>query len=323
MKYVFLDIATSGLDYKNDELIYINLIKCDQNCNELEKKDIYIKPQNKITEEVQKLTKISNETLDKGVSLELALKRVKKFIDGCYIITFNSAFDLSFLLTAMYQTKIDMTFWYIDLLKFFREHDTFKNKKISFNLEYNKYIKLMKKYIEINNTNLNELVKVRPKNWNSIFRGINYSEYLGDYPKYSFYLVDLTSDKYPSYLACLKEIRCENFTLEEIKNLKNNYNIKILVHITKINDETLKITNDYYIASYYNTIINPNEKWGKDYINELQKAGHYIKKHNDIEITCYNSLKELEEKTKFIDKSIMDIIKSKIVREKKKWSRWN
>ena len=175
-----------------------------------------------------------------------------------------------------------------------------------------------------NISNLEDICKKRARKWSGIFRGINYPEYLGDTETITFYIADLSDDKYPSYLACLKEIRRENFTFEELKTLKDNYKIKILVHILAINEETIKLTNDYYIVTYYDKEISLCEKWGKDYIEKLATATNFIITHNEnIEITCYDSIEELDKKTKQINKKIMDIIKSKIVREKKKWSRWS
>jgi len=330
MNYVFLDIETTGLDYKKDELIFIGCKKYDRNLKKLDDLNIYIKPKNEISKSTEKITGITNKELVNGCSLENTIRKLKVFLSDCYVICFNGEYDLSFLLTAMYQTKIDIKFWYLELSVLLREKLHFEDIKrlfkryyIDFNSGLNKYIELTKKYMEENNVdNLDELVKIRPNKWNILFRGINYPEYLGDSEKYSFYMADLSSDKYPSYIFCLKEIRREQFTLEELKVLKNNYNIKILVSILDLDEEILKITNDYYIISY-GTDINLNNKWGSDYIKNLNNAANFLSTlKTQVEITCYDSIKELEEKTKAIDKRTLDIIKSKIVREKKKWSRW-
>lgn len=332
MNYVFLDIETTGLDYKKDEIILIECKKCDKNFKELDELKLYIKPKNKISKQVEKSTKITNKQLENGYNLKDAIEKLKLFLNNSYVICFNGEFDLSFLLTAMYHTKIDMHFWYLELSVLLREKLHYENIKqlfeqynIEFNSGFNKYIELTKKYMKDNNiSDLKELVKIRPNKWNLLFRGINYPEYLGDSGKYPFYIADLSNNKYPSYLACLKEIRKKDFTLEELKELKRNHNVKILVHILKIDEEIIKITNDYYIISYYDSKIDPNKKWGSDYIKELNKAADFIDAHSDnVEITCYDTIKELDEKTKAIDKKTMDIIKSKIVREKEKWSRWN
>ncbi len=331
MNYVYLNIETTGFNYKKDELILIECIKFDENLKKLDKLKIHIKPKRKIPKYISNLTKIADEELENGIKLNEALLKLKDFLKSCYVICFNGKFDLSFLITAMYHTKIDMNFWYLDLKTMFEEKlhyssikKLFEYYNINFNIDFNKYIELTKKYMEDNNiSNLKELVKIRPNKYNMLFRGINYPESLGDSGKYSFYIADLTKSRYPSYLATLKEIRKEEFTFEELKNLKDNYDVKILLHILKIDEVIIKITNDYYIISHYDEKISLKTKWGRDYIEELNNAVNFIKTHNDkVEITCYGTIKELEETTKYIDKKLIDVIKTKIVREKNKWSRW-
>lgn len=332
MNYVFLNIETTGLDYKNDEIIYMECKKYSKDFKDLDELKLYIKPKKKILESVEKITKITNKMLEDGTDIKSALKKLQSFLENSYVICFNGEFDLSFILTSIYQTQIDIHFWYLDLVIFLREQLHYKNVKQLLGLYnkenssgVNKYIEMLKKYMEDNNiSNLEDIFKKRPRKWLAFFRGINYSEYLGDTETITFYLADLSDKKYPSYIACLKEIRRENFAFEELRALKDHYNIKILVHILDINEETIKLTNDYYIVTYYDKEISPNEKWGKEYIEKLAVATNFITTHNeDIEITCYDRIEELDKKTKQIDKEIMDIIKSKIVREKKKWSRWN
>ena len=332
MNYVFLDIETTGFDYKKDELILIECKKYSRDFQKLDELKLYIKPKKEITKSTSQITKITNQMLYKGTDIKTALQKLKSFLVNCYVICFNGEFDLSFLLTSMYHTEIDMQFWYLELKDFLKDQLHYKNTKQLFELYnvrnasgVNKKIAIVKKYMEDNHiSDLSEIVNNHPSKWTCFFRGINYSEYLGDVEKYTFYIADLSGNKYPSYLACLKEIRKENFTLQELKELKNNYNIKILVHILDIDEEIIKITHDYYIVTYYDKEISPNEKWGRWYIEQLASATTFIATHNEtVEITCYDSLEELEKKFKLIDKEIMNIIKSKIVREKKKWSRWD
>lgn len=332
MNYVFLNIETTGLDYKKDEIIYMECKKYSKNFKELDELKLYIKPKKKISKSISKITKITNGMLEDGTDIKSAFKKLQSFLENSYVICFNGRFDLSFILTSIYYTKIDIHFWYLDLAVFLREqlnHENTKQLLKLYNKEnssgVNKYIEMLKKHMNDNNiSDLEDIFKKRPRNWLCLFRGITYPEYLGDTETITFYIADLSDDKYPSYLACLKEIRRENFIFKELKTLKDNYKMKILVHILDIKEETIKLTNDYYIVTYYDKEISPCEKWGKDYIEKLAAAAKFITTRNeDIEITCYGSVEELDKKTKQIDKKIMDIIKSKIVREKKKWSRWN
>lgn len=332
MNYVFLDIETTGLNYNKDELIFIECKKYSKDFKKLDELKLYIRPKKKILKSVENVTKISNKKLDNGLNIKDALERLKSFLKDCYVICFNGEFALSFLLTSMYHTKIDMRFWYLELKVYLKEQLHYKNTKQLFEL-YNvhnssgvdKYIEITKKYmLESDISDLSEIVNNRLRKWNCLFRGLNYPETIGDTKEYSFYIADLSQDKYPSYQATLKEIRREYFTLEELKELKKTYNIKILIHILNIDEEIIKLTNDYYIVTYYDKEISTSEKWGRNYIEKLTSAANFITTHNEnIEITCYDSIEELDKKTKLIDKKTMDIIKSKIVREKKKWSRWS
>lgn len=317
MNYVFLDVETTGLDYKNNELILLNGLKVDKDFNVMDQLRLYIKPQGMVPKRIFERTKIAKEELDNGYNLKEALEKLKIFLKNCSVIGYHLKFDLSFLLVAMYNTKVDMSFWYVDLEKLIDK----KNYKKG--MELNDYINLTKAYMTQNNINdLEEFTKVRPREWNMIFRGLNYPEYLGDYENYSFYLADLSEERYLSFLAGLKEIRLENFTKKELLELKKKYNIKILFSILDLNEETMQISRDYYIMSYGGK-VEDNTKWGKNYIEKIRSAAEFINKHNEpIEITCYESVEELNEKTAIIEEKTMATIKSKIVREKKKWSRW-
>lgn len=323
MDYVFLDIETSGLDYKNDEILIINCVKTDKNFKILDKIKLYIKSKSVIS---------NNEALLIRLDLKEAMIDLKKFISKSYVITYNAKNNLSFLINAMYETKIDMSFWYLDLKILLMEKMFYEMKynelcrlyKIKRSEKIVEYMGISKTYMMGNNIkDLYEFTSARPRKWNCIFRGINYPEYLGDTDKYSYYMADLSKDKYPSYLFCLKELRLEEFTFEELILLKEKYDVKILMNILDVNEETVKITKDYYIMSYGGK-IDPNTKWGEEYIERLTVAANFILTHDDeVEITCYEEIEELDEKFKLTDKKIMNIIKSKIVREKKKWSRWS
>lgn len=323
MNYVFLDIETSGLDYKNDEILFINCIKTDA----------YFKILGKIKLDIKTKSAISNnEMLVRKLTLKDAMIDLKNFVSKSFVITYNAKNNLSFLINAMYETKVDMSFWYLDLKILLREKTFYEMKynelcrlyKIKRSEKVVEYMGIAKTYMASNNIkDLAEFTSVKPRKWNCIFRGINYPEYLGDTGKYSYYMADLSKDKYTSYLFCLKELRLEDFTFEELILLKEKYDIKILMNILDVNEETLKITKDYYIMSYGGK-IDPNTKWGAEYINKLNEAARFILTHgDDVEITCYDTIEELDEKFKLTDKKIMNIIKPKIVREKKKWSRWS
>lgn len=329
MKYVFLNIETSGLNYEKDEIIYIDCLKYDKYFKQIERMSLHVHSNLKLSSDVERLTKVKTLSLRTGFSCKNVLQKLKSFIKGNTVIGINSKFDLSFLLTAMYKTKVDMKFWYFDLYQFLSNSfnkkilDIYKLYKIRRQHNILDYVNLMRAYLKNSEVSIEELVGKKPRSWNLFFRGIYYSEYLGNTENYSFYLANLSSHLYPNYLACLKEIRCEDFTFEELRSLKENYNIKILVHILEIDNTIIQLTHDYYIVSYYDDKIDLSKNYGKEYREKIIKAADFIENYEgEIEITCYESILEYEEKTSDIEKEYMDIIQSKVVREKKKWASW-
>ncbi len=74
MKYIIYDLETTGLSHIKDQPIEIGVIKIDDLTKEIEEYDIFIKPENPISTEIENLTGLTNAILaEKGVPLEPAL----------------------------------------------------------------------------------------------------------------------------------------------------------------------------------------------------------------------------------------------------------
>jgi len=79
MKYIIYDLETTGLDHTKDQPIEIGIIKIDDITKEIEEYDIFIKPQQPISDEIKNLTGLTNEMLDeKGVDINLAMPALFK-----------------------------------------------------------------------------------------------------------------------------------------------------------------------------------------------------------------------------------------------------
>ncbi|MDO5649800.1 MAG: type I-E CRISPR-associated endoribonuclease Cas2e [Gallicola sp.] len=98
--YIILDIETDGLDDKIDNIIEIAAIKVTG--KELDRIEYLINSSNRIPENIQKLTGITEEILEKeGVPLEDAIKELSIFIDNFLIIGYNTSFDMNFINSAL------------------------------------------------------------------------------------------------------------------------------------------------------------------------------------------------------------------------------
>lgn len=95
--YIVLDIETTGLSYKNDDIIEIGAVSVS-NGEIADKYEWLIQTDKDIPEEIQKLTGIGNEMLDEnGISPEKALTALFKVIGGKTVIIYNAGFDMGFL----------------------------------------------------------------------------------------------------------------------------------------------------------------------------------------------------------------------------------
>jgi DNA polymerase III epsilon subunit-like protein len=74
MQYIVYDFETTGLDYRKDQPIEIGVIKIND-AGEREEYDIFIKPPAPLSEDIKRITNITDEMLaEKGIELEPAMK---------------------------------------------------------------------------------------------------------------------------------------------------------------------------------------------------------------------------------------------------------
>ena len=95
--YVVIDIETSGLRPEEHEIIELGAVRVMEH-RIVEKLSLLVKPQAPISPEIQKVTGITNEILDKeGVPLSLAMKQFLKFLRDYPVVSHNIEFDFRFL----------------------------------------------------------------------------------------------------------------------------------------------------------------------------------------------------------------------------------
>lgn len=106
--YVCLDLETTGLSVKYDKIIEFGAVKINNNFIDKisDKIDILINPKIQLTENIQKLTHITNDMLkDKPTFLEI-WPEIEKFIGDSVIVTHNAVFDISFLNSELEKNKL-------------------------------------------------------------------------------------------------------------------------------------------------------------------------------------------------------------------------
>ena len=98
-EYVVVDIETDGLDINNNKIIEIGVVKVGKNREEFHR---LIKIQEKLPEEIVRLTTIDDEMLEReGVPLGKALKEFSEFIGENNLVGYNVNFDIQFLNEAL------------------------------------------------------------------------------------------------------------------------------------------------------------------------------------------------------------------------------
>jgi len=95
--FVILDLETSGIDPKRDEIIEVAMIRYEKG-KEVARYDDLIKIDFKLSQIITIITGITDENLEKnGKDKELVFEEIEKLIQGAYIVGHNIQFDAGFL----------------------------------------------------------------------------------------------------------------------------------------------------------------------------------------------------------------------------------
>lgn len=106
--FIVLDIETSGLDYKNDQIIEIAAIKAD---NEIVTENFskLVSVEKPLSGKITELTGITDEMLNqKGLPLDDVLKEFVSFVEDRPIVCHNAVFDINFLQEKLRQYQFPL-----------------------------------------------------------------------------------------------------------------------------------------------------------------------------------------------------------------------
>ena len=139
--YTIIDIETTGLDPKVDEIIEISAIKIRDN-KIISEYSTLIKPQHEISDFITNLTGITNEMVDDKPAINTVLNDYFDFLDNDIIVGHNINFDINFLYDASikyYNKPFEND--YIDTLRLSRKYLSLENNKLGtianfFNIDY-------------------------------------------------------------------------------------------------------------------------------------------------------------------------------------------
>ncbi|MBO5612192.1 MAG: ribonuclease H-like domain-containing protein [Prevotella sp.] len=107
---IIFDLETTGLDIINDRIIQISYIKVMPNQEEI-RKDYHVNPERAISEDITKLTGISNEDVAEALTFKALAPSLYEDFKGCDFAGFNSNhFDIPMLAEEFYRAGIDFDF---------------------------------------------------------------------------------------------------------------------------------------------------------------------------------------------------------------------
>ena len=98
--FVIVDLETTGLSPINSEIIEIGAIKVLNN-EVVDTMDVFVRPSRPLSPFTTRLTGITNEMVDEGLSIKQALKVFEEFSYGMRLMAHNAKFDMGFLDTYM------------------------------------------------------------------------------------------------------------------------------------------------------------------------------------------------------------------------------
>jgi DNA polymerase III subunit epsilon len=95
--YVVIDFETTGLNYREEEVIEIAAVKLDEKFNEIGSFHTFVKTYRELPEFITKLTGITEADLEYGMFHLDAFKLLKSFIGESAVVAQYAPFDLAFL----------------------------------------------------------------------------------------------------------------------------------------------------------------------------------------------------------------------------------
>ncbi|NMC56112.1 MAG: PHP domain-containing protein, partial [Eubacteriaceae bacterium] len=132
---IVVDVETTGLCARNDEIIEIAAVKIKDGKIQQEFSSL-VRPKMKLPQRITQLTSITQQMLDEADGIGDVIKRFNEFCGDCSILcTHNSSFDSAFIDKALREAGIYERFCYLDLLhlsrRLFTDLKTYKLKSVT------------------------------------------------------------------------------------------------------------------------------------------------------------------------------------------------
>ncbi|WP_436879347.1 3'-5' exonuclease [Staphylococcus arlettae] len=141
--FVVLDFETTGLDYKENEIIQFGVVEY-QDGKVVDEYSKYFKPNKPVGKTVMRKTGITNEFLeDKPKLSKEYMEELKNLLEGKTIVAHNAPFDLKFLLKNLYDFNIEH--------KKFRVFDTLTYARRLIDETPNHKLETLKNYFDLDN----------------------------------------------------------------------------------------------------------------------------------------------------------------------------
>ncbi|PTE78378.1 3'-5' exonuclease [Staphylococcus cohnii] len=139
--FVVLDFETTGLDYKENEIIQFGVVEY-QDGKVVDEYSKYFKPNKPVGKTVMRKTGITNDFLeDKPKISKKHLEKLKNLLEGKTIVAHNAPFDLKYLLKNLHDFDIDH--------KKFRVFDTLTHSRRLIKETPNHKLETLKNYFDL------------------------------------------------------------------------------------------------------------------------------------------------------------------------------
>ena len=113
--FVAFDLETTGLSAENDKIIEIGAVIL-KNGKELDRFQTFVDPERPLTEEIVRLTGITDEYLKGAPKIDEVLPKFLEFVDGRILVAHNSRFDTAFIRSACQKMGLPYAFTDADTL---------------------------------------------------------------------------------------------------------------------------------------------------------------------------------------------------------------
>ncbi|MCX8074080.1 MAG: PolC-type DNA polymerase III [Clostridia bacterium] len=128
--FCIFDIETTGFNAGIDKITEIAVAKV-KNGEIIDEFSTFVNPERPIPKNVQELTKITDEMVEKSPNIEVVLPQFLKFVEDSILVAHNSKFDMSFITYFAKKQNIEVKNTVIDSLTVARElFESYENHKL-------------------------------------------------------------------------------------------------------------------------------------------------------------------------------------------------